>query len=93
MIKSLLIINNHGAVRLSRFYVDHEGKNGEEINEPDLSRRIFSQIRDRADSHCSYLECKFPEYNGDVKLICESRGPGPGGPAAARCRQPPSASR
>ena len=93
MIKSLLIINNHGAVRLSRFYVDHEGKNGEEINEPDLSRRIFSQIRDRADSHCSYLECKFPEYNGDVKLICESRGPGPGGAAAARCRQPPSASR
>lgn len=63
MIKAILIVNNHGKPRLSKFY--------SEVNEEEqqgIIQRIFQSVVQRPDSFCNYLEGSIPEFES-CKLI------------------------
>ena len=57
MIKGILIINNHGKPRLTKFYqsVSHEQQQA-------VIRRVYQQVVNRPDSFCNYLEGSIPEW-------------------------------
>ena len=65
MIKGVLIVNNHGKPRLTKFYqpVDNEAV------QQTVIRRIFTQVCQRPDSFCNYLEGVVPEWGDNIKLI------------------------
>jgi AP-3 complex subunit sigma len=65
MIKGIIIVNNHGNPRLTKFYqsVDTEGQ------QQSVIRRIFQQVSNRPDSFCNYLEGIIPEWGDNIKLI------------------------
>ena len=52
MIKGVLIVNNHGSPRLTKFY--HPIPNT--TSSTSVVRRIFNQVASRPDSFCNYLE-------------------------------------
>ena len=64
MIKGILIINNHGKPRLTKFYqsVSHEQQQA-------VIRRVFQQVVNRPDSFCNYLEGSIPEWGENTKII------------------------
>ena len=65
MIKSILIINNHGKPRLVKFY---QGVTGED-EQQSVIRRIFQQVSQRQDSFCNYLAGSVPEWGDATKII------------------------
>lgn len=62
MIKGIIIVNNHGKPRLTKFY--HSV-----TNQQSVIRRVFSQVSSRPDSFCNYLEGIVPEWGDHIKLI------------------------
>ncbi len=63
MIHSILIINNNGRARLTKFYTKVPYEQHEEV-----VRDVFSMISKRSDSVCNFLEgCK--HFGKDVRLI------------------------
>mmetsp|Transcript_23606 Transcript_23606/g.33117 ORF Transcript_23606/g.33117 Transcript_23606/m.33117 type:complete len:182 (-) Transcript_23606:1343-1888(-) len=65
MIKSIIIVNNHGKPRLAKFY---QSVTSEEKQQT-VIRRIFQQVAQRPDSFCNYLEGSIPELGDNIKLI------------------------
>jgi len=65
MIKGILIVNNHGKPRLTKFY---QSVTSEETQQS-IIRRIFQQVATRPDSFCNYLEGSIPEWGSNIKLI------------------------
>ncbi|GMI44976.1 hypothetical protein TrCOL_g8745 [Triparma columacea] len=66
MIKGVLIVNNHGSPRLTKFY--HPIPNT--TSSTSVVRRIFNQVASRPDSFCNYLEGTVPSWCGtSTKLI------------------------
>eukprot|EP00640_Fibrocapsa_japonica_P006434 CAMPEP_0113934204 /NCGR_PEP_ID=MMETSP1339-20121228/1542_1 /TAXON_ID=94617 /ORGANISM="Fibrocapsa japonica" /LENGTH=178 /DNA_ID=CAMNT_0000935901 /DNA_START=226 /DNA_END=762 /DNA_ORIENTATION=+ /assembly_acc=CAM_ASM_000762 len=65
MIKGIIIINNHGKVRLTKFY---QAVPTEEQQQA-IIRRIFQQVAQRPDSFCNYLEGSIPEWGDSCKLV------------------------
>jgi len=65
MIKSIIIVNNHGKPRLAKFYQSLES----EQLQQSVIRRVFTQVTSRPDSFCNYLESAVPEWGENVKLI------------------------
>jgi hypothetical protein len=66
MIKGVLIVNNHGAPRLVKFYHPIPSTSSPAT----VIRRIFNQVASRPDSFCNYLEGTVPEWSGKgTKLI------------------------
>ena len=66
MIKGVLIVNNHGAPRLVKFYHPIPSTSSPST----VIRRIFNQVASRPDSFCNYLEGTVPEWSGKgTKLI------------------------
>jgi len=65
MIKGIIIVNNYGKPRLVKFYqpVDSEQQ------QQNVIRRMFTQVTNRPDSFCNYLEGVVPEWGENVKLI------------------------
>eukprot|EP00619_Florenciella_sp_RCC1007_P004883 CAMPEP_0205923824 /NCGR_PEP_ID=MMETSP1325-20131115/16625_1 /ASSEMBLY_ACC=CAM_ASM_000708 /TAXON_ID=236786 /ORGANISM="Florenciella sp., Strain RCC1007" /LENGTH=197 /DNA_ID=CAMNT_0053292095 /DNA_START=50 /DNA_END=642 /DNA_ORIENTATION=+ len=63
MIKAIIIVNNHGKPRLTKFYTDVD-----EDQQQSIVRRIFQQVAQRPDSFCNYLEGSIPEFES-CKLI------------------------
>ena len=51
MIKAVLIVNNHGKVRLARFYIKISQQNQQEI-----IHDVFTIISKRSDSVCNFVE-------------------------------------
>mmetsp|Transcript_2961 Transcript_2961/g.6860 ORF Transcript_2961/g.6860 Transcript_2961/m.6860 type:complete len:178 (-) Transcript_2961:526-1059(-) len=64
MIKGILIINNHGKPRLTKFYqsVSHD-------QQQQVIRRVYQQVVNRPDSFCNYLEGSIPEWGEGTKII------------------------
>jgi len=62
MIKGVVIVNNHGRPRLTKFY----SKTGPQTS---LIRSIYSQVASRPDSFCNYLKASTKEWGSNVKLI------------------------
>lgn len=65
MIKGILIVNNHGKPRLTKFY---QSVTSEETQQS-IIRRIFNQVASRPDSFCNYLDGSIPEWGSNTKLI------------------------
>lgn len=65
MIKGILIVNNHGKPRLTKFY---QSLTSEE-KQQSVIRRVFQQVSTRPDSFCNYLEGSIPEWGENIKLI------------------------
>ena len=66
MIKSIIIVNNHGNPRLAKFYQTVES---EQVQQQ-VIRRIFQQVHNRPDEFCNYLHMDANVWgNSDVKLI------------------------
>ena len=65
MIKGILIVNNHGKPRLTKFY---QSVTSEE-KQQSVIRRVFQQVAKRPDSFCNYLEGSVPEWGDNIKLI------------------------
>lgn len=65
MIKGILIVNNHGKPRLTKFY---QSVTSEETQQS-IIRRIFQQVATRPDSFCNYLDGSIPEWGSNIKLI------------------------
>eukprot|EP00566_Odontella_aurita_P026640 CAMPEP_0113580774 /NCGR_PEP_ID=MMETSP0015_2-20120614/30881_1 /TAXON_ID=2838 /ORGANISM="Odontella" /LENGTH=175 /DNA_ID=CAMNT_0000485043 /DNA_START=385 /DNA_END=912 /DNA_ORIENTATION=+ /assembly_acc=CAM_ASM_000160 len=65
MIKGVLIVNNHGKPRLTKFY---QSLTSEE-KQQSVIRRVFQQVSTRPDSFCNYLEGSIPEWGDNIKLI------------------------
>mmetsp|Transcript_26176 Transcript_26176/g.61378 ORF Transcript_26176/g.61378 Transcript_26176/m.61378 type:complete len:169 (+) Transcript_26176:247-753(+) len=63
MIKAIIIVNNHGKPRLTKFYTEVD-----EEQQQSIVRRIFQQVAQRPDSFCNYLEGSIPEFES-CKLI------------------------
>jgi len=64
MIKGILIINNNGKPRLTKFYqsVSHDQQQA-------VIRRVYQQVVNRPDSFCNYLEGSIPEWGERTKII------------------------
>jgi AP-3 complex subunit sigma len=64
MIKSILIVNNHGKPRVTKFYqtVPQEKQQA-------VIRRLYHQVVNRPDSFCNYLEGSIPELGEGTKII------------------------
>lgn len=58
-------MNNHGKPRLVKFYQPV----GSEAQQQTVIRRVFTQVSQRPDSFCNYVEGLVPEWGEDVKLI------------------------
>ena len=65
MIKGILIINNHGLPRLTKFY---QSVTGEE-EQQSVIRQVFQQVSQRPDSFCNYLAGRVPEWGDQTKII------------------------
>jgi AP-3 complex subunit sigma len=65
MIKGIIIVNNHGKPRLVKFYQNVES----EALQQTVIRRIFTQVAQRPDSFCNYVEGIVPEWGESIKLI------------------------
>jgi AP-3 complex subunit sigma len=65
MIKGIIIVNNHGKPRLTKFY---QSVTSEE-KQQSVIRRVFQQVAQRPDSFCNYLEGSIPEWGENIKLI------------------------
>ena len=65
MIKGILIINNHGLPRLTKFY---QSVTGEE-EQQSVIRQVFQQVSQRPDSFCNYLAGRVPEWGDETKII------------------------
>lgn len=65
MIKGILIINNHGKPRLTKFYQSVQSESAQQS----VIRRVFQQVVSRPDSFCNYLEGIVPEWGPSIKLI------------------------
>lgn len=65
MIKGIIIVNNHGKPRLVKFYQSVES----EALQQTVIRRVFTQVAQRPDSFCNYLEGIVPEWGEHIKLI------------------------
>jgi len=65
MIKGVVIVNNTGKPRLVKFY---QSVTSEE-KQQSVIRRVFSQVSQRPDSFCNYLEGSIPEWGDNIKLI------------------------
>lgn len=65
MIKGVIIVNNHGKPRLTKFY---QSVTSEETQQS-VVRRVFQQVAQRPDSFCNYLEGIIPEWGENIKLI------------------------
>ena len=65
MIKGIIIVNNHGKPRLTKFYQTVES----EAAQQSVIRRVFQQVAARPDSFCNYLEGIVPEWGEHIKLI------------------------
>lgn len=64
MIKSILIVNNHGKPRLVKFYQDvGDGEQQAVISQ------IYQQVSKREDSFCNYLSGSVDEWGGETKII------------------------
>eukprot|EP01103_Thecamoeba_quadrilineata_P006870 TRINITY_DN16604_c0_g1_i1.p1 TRINITY_DN16604_c0_g1~~TRINITY_DN16604_c0_g1_i1.p1 ORF type:complete len:167 (-),score=32.73 TRINITY_DN16604_c0_g1_i1:99-599(-) len=64
MIKSVLIINNHGKARLSKFYEHFEVEKQQLI-----VRECFALVSKRSDRSCNFLEGGGSVWGKDTKLI------------------------
>jgi AP-3 complex subunit sigma len=65
MIKGIVIVNNSGKPRLTKFYQNVSG----EERQQSVIRRVFQQVSTRPDSFCNYLEGSVPEWGSNIKLI------------------------
>jgi AP-3 complex subunit sigma len=65
MIKGILIFNNNGKPRLSKFYQSVKG----EAEQQSVIRRVFQQVNQRPDSCCNYLSGSIPEWGESTKII------------------------
>lgn len=65
MIKGILIINNYGKPRLSKFYESVLN----ESEQQSVIARLFQQVIKRSDSFCNYLEGSIPEWGEATKII------------------------
>jgi AP-3 complex subunit sigma len=65
MIKGVIIVNNHGKPRLVKFYQSVES----EALQQTVIRRVFTQVCQRPDSFCNYLEGAVPEWGEHIKLV------------------------
>ena len=65
MIKGIIIVNNHGKPRLVKFYQQVDS----EAIQQTVIRRVFTQVAQRPDSFCNYLEGIVPEWGENIKLI------------------------
>ena len=65
MIKGIIIVNNHGKPRLTKFYQDVIGEEAQQ----QVIRRVFQQVAQRPDAFCNYLEGTVPEWGDGVKLV------------------------
>lgn len=65
MIKAIIIVNNHGKPRLTKFY----DNSLTEDDQQSIVRRVFQQVAQRPDSFCNYLEGSIPEFGDSCKLI------------------------
>jgi len=65
MIKSILIVNNHGKPRLVKFYQNVTG----EHEQQQVIRRIYQQVAKRNDKFCNYLTGSIPEWGDGTKII------------------------
>lgn len=65
MIKGIIIVNNHGNPRLTKFYqtVDTE------LQQQSVIRQIYEQVSSRSEQFCNYVEGIVPEWGSDIKLI------------------------
>mmetsp|Transcript_34475 Transcript_34475/g.106562 ORF Transcript_34475/g.106562 Transcript_34475/m.106562 type:complete len:182 (+) Transcript_34475:226-771(+) len=70
MIKCILVINNNGVVRLSRFYEPvHDPHDHQEPAQQEVIRKIYRQVSRRKDTYCNYLEGTVPQWGDETKLI------------------------
>jgi AP-3 complex subunit sigma len=65
MIKGVIIVNNLGKPRLVKFYQSVDS----EALQQTVIRRIFTQVCQRPDNYCNYLEGIVPEWGENIKLI------------------------
>jgi len=66
MIRGIIIVNNHGNPRLTKFYQSVESEQQQQL----VVRRVFSQVSSRPDAFCNYLEGMLvPEWGDNIKLI------------------------
>ena len=65
MIKGIVIVNNGGKPRLTKFYQNVSG----EERQQSVIRRVYQQVSTRPDSFCNYLEGSVPEWGSNIKLI------------------------
>lgn len=65
MIKGIVIVNNHGNPRLTKFYQTVEGEAAQQA----VIRKVFQQVSSRPDTFCNYLEGIVPEWGDHIKLI------------------------
>merc|ERR1719198_1552129 len=64
MIKSILIVNNHGKPRVTKFY-----QTVLQEKQQAVIRRLYHQVVNRPDSFCNYLEGSIPELGEGTKII------------------------
>lgn len=65
MIKGIIIVNNHGKPRLTKFYQSVTS----EAQQQNVIRQVYQQVAKRPDSFCNYLEGIIPEWGDNIKLI------------------------
>lgn len=67
MIKGIIIVNNHGNPRLTKFYQNVES----EAQQQSVIRRVFQQVSSRPDGFCNYVHVEgiVPQWGDNVKLI------------------------
>eukprot|EP01120_Amphizonella_sp_Union-15-10_P005114 TRINITY_DN15854_c0_g1_i1.p1 TRINITY_DN15854_c0_g1~~TRINITY_DN15854_c0_g1_i1.p1 ORF type:complete len:169 (-),score=21.35 TRINITY_DN15854_c0_g1_i1:142-648(-) len=64
MIKAILIINNHGKPRLTKFYE----LNGDETKQQEAIREIFKLLAKRGEHMCNFLEGD-RQWGKDTKIV------------------------
>jgi AP-3 complex subunit sigma len=64
MIKSILIVNNHGKPRIAKFYAQMS-----EEEQQKLVHEIYTHVSKRADNVCNFLEGSVSAFDDNIKLI------------------------
>ena len=64
MIKSILIVNNHGKPRIAKFYQQMD-----EEAQQKLVHEIYTHVSKRADNVCNFLEGSVSAFDDNIKLI------------------------